>query len=53
MDWNKEGWDFHHFFLFGVVIRSEVNEFQNHPKAGAARVTFRTLLLLTSTYFLG
>lgn len=53
MDWDKEGWDFHHFMIFGVVIHSEVQEYQRHPKAASARVTFRTVLLLMSTYLLG
>lgn len=52
MDWNKEGWDFHHFFVFSVVIRSEVEEYQKRPKAASVRATFRTVLLLASTYFI-
>ena len=51
MDWDKEGWDFHHFIIFGVVIHSEIEEYQKHRKAGATRVMFRTALLLMSTYF--
>jgi hypothetical protein len=53
MDWDKEGWDFHHFFIFGLVIRNEVDEYQKHPQAAAVRATFRTVLLLMSTYFIG
>jgi len=52
MDWDKEGWDFHHFFLFGVVIHNEVQEYRKRPEAASVRATFRTILLLTSTYFL-
>lgn len=52
MDWNKQGWDFHHFFIFGVVVSSEVREHWKFPKAGTMRFGFRTALLLASTYLL-